>query len=235
MREYLLVFLVAAAVTYLLTVIAREIALRTGAVAAGPRPRRARRADPLPRRAGDARRPGRGVRRGPRSCRSSRRSEPVRLPRRRRRADRRRDDLRRRRARRHLRARRADQARRAGAGRRASWSSTAIQFYFFPSPTAASSRSTRRRARCSPSFVVVATVNAVNFVDGLDGLAAGVVGDRRAGVLRLLLPAGRRSTTLTLATTGGAAERRAGRRLRRASCRTTSTRPGSSWATAARC
>ncbi|WP_310528121.1 MraY family glycosyltransferase [Nocardioides sp.] len=34
MREYLLVFLVAGAVTYLLTVIAREIALRTGAVAA---------------------------------------------------------------------------------------------------------------------------------------------------------------------------------------------------------
>lgn len=34
MREYLLVFLVAGTVTYLLTVIAREIALRTGAVAA---------------------------------------------------------------------------------------------------------------------------------------------------------------------------------------------------------
>ena len=33
MREYLLVFLVAASVTYLLTVISREIALRTGAVA----------------------------------------------------------------------------------------------------------------------------------------------------------------------------------------------------------
>ncbi|WP_205470993.1 glycosyltransferase family 4 protein [Nocardioides sp. SYSU D00038] len=33
MREYLVVFLVAAAVTYLLTVVAREIALRTGAVA----------------------------------------------------------------------------------------------------------------------------------------------------------------------------------------------------------
>lgn len=33
MREYILVFLVAAAVTYLLTVVAREIALRTGAVA----------------------------------------------------------------------------------------------------------------------------------------------------------------------------------------------------------
>ncbi|WP_340538006.1 glycosyltransferase family 4 protein [Nocardioides sp. GXZ039] len=34
MREYLLVFLVAASVTYLLTVVAREIAIRTGAVAA---------------------------------------------------------------------------------------------------------------------------------------------------------------------------------------------------------
>jgi UDP-GlcNAc:undecaprenyl-phosphate GlcNAc-1-phosphate transferase len=34
MREYLLVFLVAGTATYLLTVIAREIALRTGAVAA---------------------------------------------------------------------------------------------------------------------------------------------------------------------------------------------------------
>ena len=33
MREYALVFLVAASVTYLLTVIAREIAVRTGAVA----------------------------------------------------------------------------------------------------------------------------------------------------------------------------------------------------------
>ena len=33
MREYLVVFLVAAVVTYLLTVIAREIAVRTGAVA----------------------------------------------------------------------------------------------------------------------------------------------------------------------------------------------------------
>ena len=33
MREYILVFLVAAAVTYLLTVVAREIALRAGAVA----------------------------------------------------------------------------------------------------------------------------------------------------------------------------------------------------------
>ena len=33
MREYLTVFLVAAVVTYLLAVVAREIALRTGAVA----------------------------------------------------------------------------------------------------------------------------------------------------------------------------------------------------------
>ena len=64
-REYVLVFLVAAAVTYLLTVVAREIALRTGAVAEGPRPRRARRADAVPRRDRDARRAGGGVPRRP--------------------------------------------------------------------------------------------------------------------------------------------------------------------------
>lgn len=46
MREFLLVFLVAAASTYLLTVVAREIALRTGAVAA-PRERDVH-AQPIP-------------------------------------------------------------------------------------------------------------------------------------------------------------------------------------------
>lgn len=46
MREFLLVFLVAAATTYLLTVVAREIALRTGAVAA-PRDRDVH-AEPVP-------------------------------------------------------------------------------------------------------------------------------------------------------------------------------------------
>ena len=93
-REYLLVFLVAAAATYLLTVIAREIALRTGAVA---RVRdRDVHAEPIavPRWARDARRPGRGVPRGPPAAVPL--AQPaVRLPRRPHRADRRRDDLRR--------------------------------------------------------------------------------------------------------------------------------------------
>ena len=77
-------------------------------------------------------------------------------------------------------------------------------------------------------------MNAVNFVDGLDGLAAGVVG---IGAVAFFV------FCYQLASLNGvslrhhrrAAQRRAGRRVRRASCRTTSTRPGSSWATAARC
>ena len=90
----------------------------------GPRPRRARRADPLPGRPGHARRPGRGLPRGPRAA-VPLRGRAVRLPRRRRRAHRRRPDLRGRRPRRPLRARRPDQARRPGAGRRRSWSPSA--------------------------------------------------------------------------------------------------------------
>ena len=89
MREYLLVFLVAAVGDLPAHRVAREIALRTGAVAAGPRPRRARRADPLLRRAGHARA-------GSSRPTSSRRELPflvheraVRLPRRRGGADRR--------------------------------------------------------------------------------------------------------------------------------------------------
>ena len=77
MREYLLVFLVAATVTYLLTVIAREIAHPHRGGGRGPRPRRARRADPLPRRAGHARRPGRGVRRGAAQLPFLSRSDPF--------------------------------------------------------------------------------------------------------------------------------------------------------------
>ena len=85
----------------------------------GARPRRARRADPLLRRARDARRPGRGVRRGPPAAVPL--AQPaVRLPRRQDRADRRRHDLRGRDPRRPLRARRPDQAGRPGARGRAS-------------------------------------------------------------------------------------------------------------------
>ena len=149
-REYLLVFLVAAAVD--LPADRRRprdrAAHRRGR--RGPRPRRARRADPVPRRAGDARRPGGGVpRRRQLPFLSDQR--PVRLPRRRRRAHRRRADLRGRRARRPLRARRAHQARRPGArGRlpdRARASSTSSSRHR-RQPVL---RSTRRRARCSPA------------------------------------------------------------------------------------
>ena len=46
------------------------------------------------------------------------------------------------------------------------------------------------QAAVATVIIVVATVNAVNFVDGLDGLAAGVVGLGARGLLPLLLPAG---------------------------------------------
>ena len=92
----------------------------------------------------------------------------------------------------------------------------------------------RRRRRCSRVIVVVATVNAVNFVDGLDGLAAGVVGIGAVAFFAFAYKLADANDE-TLAITRGAAVRRAGRGLRRASCRTTSSRPGSSWATPARC
>ncbi len=89
------------------------------------------------------------------------------------------------------------------------------------------------QAAVATVIIVVATVNAVNFVDGLDGLAAGVVGlgavgyflfsDRLAAVNgeSLAIPA----ALLYAALAGGCW----------GSCRTTSTRPRCSWATAGRC
>ena len=93
-REYALVFLVAAAVTYLLTVIAREIALRTGAVAK-VRDRDVH-AEPIPYLGGLAMLGGLVAaylvaRRAALPLRSER---AVRVPRRRHRADRRSPDLR---------------------------------------------------------------------------------------------------------------------------------------------
>ena len=58
-REYLLVFLVAGVVSYLLCVFARELAIRVGRRRPGARPRRPRDADPVLRRRRDARRPRR--------------------------------------------------------------------------------------------------------------------------------------------------------------------------------
>ncbi len=80
----------------------------------------------------------------------------------------------------------------------------------------------------------MATVNAVNFVDGLDGLAAGVV---CIGALAFFLFCYQLANLnkISLATTGALllAPRWPGPAP--ASWCTTSTRPGSSWATAARC
>ena len=72
-REYLLVFLVAAAVTYLLDRARPRDRAAHRRRGRGARPRRPRRADPVPRRARDARRAGGGVRRRRASCRSCRR------------------------------------------------------------------------------------------------------------------------------------------------------------------
>ena len=234
MREYLLVFLVAPSVTYLLTVVAREIALRTGAVAA-VRDRDVH-AEPIPYLGGLAMLGGlvRGL---PRRARAA---VPVH-------------------AARTSSSRDAGVVLMAGAlvcavgvlddifdldaltklggqvlaagllvalGRAASTTSRA--------PTAPSSPSTTPRAPLLTLVVVIGTMNAVNFVDGLDGLAAGVVGIGAAAFFLYCLPAVRAEQPHP-GHDRRPAQRGARRGLRRASCRTTSTRPASSWATPARC
>ena len=92
----------------------------------------------------------------------------------------------------------------------------------------------RPRAAASPCSRVVVLANAINLIDGLDGLAAGIVVDRRHRAVPLRRPAvqGRLPRRLQ-----HRAARRGDHRRRSASgsCRTTSTRRGSSWATPARC
>ena len=177
-REYLLVFLVALSVTYLLTVIAREIALRTGAVAA-VRDRDVH-AEPIPYLGGLAMLGGLAAaylvaRELPFL---STRSEPFVFPdagvvllagalvcavgRRRR----------------HLRPRRADQAGRPGARRRAA-GRHGRAVLLLPGRRRQQFALDDAQGALLTLVVVVGTMNAVNFVDGLDGLAAGVVGDRR--------------------------------------------------------
>jgi UDP-GlcNAc:undecaprenyl-phosphate GlcNAc-1-phosphate transferase len=51
-----------------------------------------------------------------------------------------------------------------------------IQYVFFPMPDGTQFSLDASQGALLTGFIVVATVNAVNFVDGLDGLAAGVVG-----------------------------------------------------------
>ena len=76
--------------------------------------------------------------------------------------------------------------------------------------------------------------NAINFIDGLDGLAAGIVGIAAAAFFLYSM----QLADAGLLHDGNAGPLVAGSSCSRSasgSCPSTSTRPGSSWATAARC
>lgn len=174
MREYLLVFLVAAAVTYLLTVVAREIALRTGAVAK-VRDRDVH-AEPIPYLGGLAmlgglvaayvvarelpflstsgpfvfRDAGIVLIAGALICAVGVLDDLFEL-----------DAL----------TKLGGQVLAAGF-----LIVFGIQYVFFPTPDGSQFSLDVSQGALLTVLVVVSTVNAVNFVDGLDGLAAGVVG-----------------------------------------------------------
>ena len=174
MREYILVFLVAAAVTYLLTVVAREIALRTGAVAE-VRDRDVH-AEPIPYLGGLAmlgglvaayvvarelpflstsgpfvfRDAGIVLIAGAMICAVGVLDDLFEL-----------DAL----------TKLGGQVLAAGF-----LIFFGIQYVFFPTPDGSQFSLDVSQGALLTVLVVVATVNAVNFVDGLDGLAAGVVG-----------------------------------------------------------
>jgi UDP-GlcNAc:undecaprenyl-phosphate GlcNAc-1-phosphate transferase len=175
LREYLLVFLVAAAATYLLTVIAREIALRTGAVAK-VRDRDVH-AVPIPYLGGLAmlgglvaayivarqlpflsqsgqgfvfRDAGVVLIAGALICAVGVLDDLFEL-----------DAL----------TKLGGQVLAAGF-----LIAFGIQYIFFPGSDGTQFALQPAQGALLTGFVVVATVNAVNFVDGLDGLAAGIVG-----------------------------------------------------------
>jgi UDP-GlcNAc:undecaprenyl-phosphate GlcNAc-1-phosphate transferase len=173
-REYALVFLVAASVTYLLTVVAREIALRTGAVAE-VRDRDVH-AEPIPYLGGLAmlgglvaayvvarelpflstsspfvfRDAGIVLIAGALICAVGVLDDLFEL-----------DAL----------TKLGGQVLAAGF-----LIAFGIQYVFFPTPDGSQFSLDASQGALLTVLVVVATVNAVNFVDGLDGLAAGVVG-----------------------------------------------------------
>jgi UDP-GlcNAc:undecaprenyl-phosphate GlcNAc-1-phosphate transferase len=174
-REYLLVFLVAAAATYLLTVIAREIALRTGAVAA-VRDRDVH-AEPTPYLGGLAMLGGLGAAyvvaqrlpflsenggplvfhdartvliAGTMICAVGVLDDLFEL-----------DAL----------TKLGGQVLAAGF-----LVLNGIQYFYVPSGHGGQLSLDAAQGALLTAFVIVATINAVNFVDGLDGLAAGVVG-----------------------------------------------------------
>lgn len=174
MREYLLVFMVAASVTYLLTVIAREIALRTGAVAQVRD--RDMHAVPIPYFGGLAmlggmvaayvvarelpflslstpnvfRDAGVVLLAGGLICMVGVLDDLIEL----------------------------DALTKLGGQILAAGVLVAfnVQYLYFPAPGGGLFSLVPSQAALLTVLTVVATVNAVNFVDGLDGLAAGVVG-----------------------------------------------------------
>jgi UDP-GlcNAc:undecaprenyl-phosphate GlcNAc-1-phosphate transferase len=199
LREYLVVFLVAAATTYLLTVIAREIALRTGAVAK-VRDRDVH-AVPIPYLGGLAMLGGLVAAYAvARELPFLSRSGPfvfrdagvvliagalicaVGVL----------DDL-----------FEIDALTKLGGQVLAAGFLIAfgIQYIFFTGTGGVQITIDNAQGALLTGFVVVATVNAVNFVDGLDGLAAGIVG---IGALAFFLYCYQLSSIndLTLATTG---------------------------------
>jgi UDP-GlcNAc:undecaprenyl-phosphate GlcNAc-1-phosphate transferase len=198
-REYLLVFLVALSVTYLLTVVAREIALRTGAVAA-VRDRDVH-AEPIPYLGGLAMLGGLAaayvvaqrlpflsrsdefvfddagvvLMAGALVCAVGVVDDIFEL-----------DAL----------TKLGGQVLAAGL-----LVSQGVQFYYFPGPDGTQFSLDVVQSAVLTLVVVIGTMNAVNFVDGLDGLAAGVVGIGAAAFFLYCYFASDQAN-LTLATTG---------------------------------
>lgn len=200
MREYLLVFLVALSVTYLLTVIAREIALRTGAVAA-VRDRDVH-AEPIPYLGGLAmlgglcaayvvarelpflggrsevfvfKDAGVVLLAGALVCAVGVVDDIYDL-----------DAL----------TKLGGQVLAAGL-----LFSMGVRFYYFPGADGTQFALDDAQSALLTLVVVIGTMNAVNFVDGLDGLAAGVVGIGASAFFLYCYSASAQSN-LTLATTG---------------------------------
>jgi UDP-GlcNAc:undecaprenyl-phosphate GlcNAc-1-phosphate transferase len=200
MREYLLVFLVALSVTYLLTVVAREIALRTGAVAQ-VRDRDVH-AEPIPYLGGLAmlgglcaayvvaqELPFLGLRSegfvfkdagvvliaGALVCAVGVIDDIFEL-----------DAL----------TKLGGQVLAAGM-----LYALGVRFYYFPGPDGTLFSLDDAQSMLLTLVVVIGTMNAVNFVDGLDGLAAGVVGIGAAAFFLYCYFASAQAN-LTLATTG---------------------------------
>jgi len=199
MREYLLVFLVALSVTYLLTVVAREIALRTGAVAQ-VRDRDVH-AEPIPYLGGLAmlgglcaayvvarelpflglsegfvfKDAGVVLMAGALVCAVGVIDDIFEL-----------DAL----------TKLGGQVLAAGL-----LVALGVRFYYFPRPDGVQFSLDDVQGAALTLLVVIGTMNAVNFVDGLDGLAAGVVGIGAAAFFLYCYFVSDQNN-LTLATTG---------------------------------